>query len=177
MKVASSLILSALLLTGCSLSKKQTSEGESSTGKFKLSKLFYKDKTSEKVDPNLVQPTSNIDAPEGSREQAGTILYDETMAKIEAKRLAEASKLSRPISEKFDLFLFEVGPLKSKCWLYSDGRYALRQPGKLKGHWVFQENVLSLTAHSGEKWLLKKLPSGTYESPDSADTYLIPIKN
>ena len=110
------------------------------------------------------------------KDPIGAIEYEKTMARIEAERAAEHAKWSRPLSENYSIYLFEVGQIKSKIWFYPDGRYAMRRPDKLMGTWSTRENIMTLSSHRGEKWVFKPLPSGTYESKSHENTWLIPIQ-
>ena len=105
-----------------------------------------------------------------------TIDYERTMARIEAKRTAEYAKWNQPINQKYNIYLFEIGPLKSKIWIYADGRYAMRRPDKLMGTWKVSENIMTIQSHRGETWVFKPLPSGTYEAKNQKDIHLIPIQ-
>lgn len=166
MKLTNSLLVIFLLIfTGCSVTKESLTHDIKSY--FKSDKeVTTADKEKEKTPPKE----------KDFREQAGTIHYEATMAKIEAKRAAERSKWSQPLHQDFTTYLFESGGMTSHLWLYVDGRYAMRTPDMLKGNWNISERILSLTSIKGAKWIFKKLPSGTYESTSDTKTYLIPIK-
>lgn len=158
MKTNSLIALCLLLCSGCQFEQEIN---EQITAFFDPSS-FKKEKANEK-EPVQKAPI-------------GAIEYEKTMARIEAERAAEHAKWSRPLSEKFSIYLFEVGQFKSKIWFYPDGRYAMRRPDKLMGTWVTRQNVMTLSSHRGEKWVFQPLPSGTYSSKSHENTYLIPLQ-
>ena len=152
------LILASIVLSGC--------EGLP---------VYKENKTKTSPAPKI-EPKSKSETTKTDREAAPTINYERYMAKLEAERAAKDSLYTQPLSENYTQYLFEVGTLKTEAWLYEDGRYSLKHPGSVRGIWKFRERILTLESFRGEKWVFKPVAGGSFESPHSEGTYLIPRK-
>jgi len=124
----------------------------------------------------VAAPTKNVaTAPLVDAEHTQNADREKTLAKLKAQQAASSAQWSKPLSEDYKAYSFEVGALASKIWFFSDGRYCMREIDQVRGEWSTQEGILKLSTPRGEYWIFQPLPSGIYVCKNSAETYLVPV--